>query len=299
MKILVTGSSGRIGSALIPLLIAEGNEISRLSRPNSKFDGKFFCWSPSDGEIDESAFDGVDAVVHLAGERIDGRWTARKKKKILESRIQGTQLLSRVLADLKNKPSVLISASAVGYYGDRGDEVLGESSMGGVGFLAEVCRHWEEATLPATEAGIRVVNLRMSPVLTPVAPPLSSMLSLFTLGLGGKIGSGRQYFPWVAVDDAIRIIHHVLVTETLSGPVNVVAPDSVTNSSFTKTLGKVLGRPTVMVVPAFLVRLAAGAELADQVLLSSQRVAPKKLLESGYEYRLPELELAISTMMRK
>ena len=298
MKILITGSSGGIGSALIPMLTTGGHEVVKLVRSQPSPKDKTFYWNPTRSEIDPAGFEGVDAVVHLAGERINGRWTNAKKERILESRISGTRLLAETLANLATKPTVLVSASAVGYYGDRGDELLDESSEAGSGFLAEVCRQWEAGTAPAKDAGIRVVNLRLAPVLTPAAAPLSLMLTPFRLGLGGTLGSGSQYFPWIAIDDVVGAIHHATVTESLSGPVNVVAPDVVTNLGFTQTLAKVLGRPAFMRIPPPMIRLAV-ADLADEALLAGQRVEPKRLPESGYGYRLPNLEKALRHLLGK
>jgi uncharacterized protein (TIGR01777 family) len=298
MKILVSGSTGLIGSALIPFLTTGGHEVGRLVRSQPQEGGSEFRWDPDAGQIDPAAFVGVDAVVHLAGENISGRWTEAKKARILESRVKGTRTVAQALAALGEPPGVLVSSSAIGYYGDRGDEVLTEESGAGSLFLSEVCRQWEAATEPAGTKGIRVVNLRTAPVLTPAGGPLAQLLTPFRLGLGGVIGSGRQYFPWIAIDDIIGAIHHALITESLSGPVNAAAPQQVTNREFTKTLGHVLGRPTLFPLPAFAVRLAFG-EVADELLLASQRVEPVRLLASDYTFRFPDLEGALRHLLGK
>jgi uncharacterized protein (TIGR01777 family) len=244
------------------------------------------------GTIDASALEGVDAVVHLAGENIAQRWTSSQKAKIRDSRIKGTQLLCETLARLSSPPKVLVSASAIGYYGDRGEQILTEDSPLGRGFLAEVCRGWEAATEPARQRGLRVVPLRFGVVLSPAGGALAKMLPPFRLGLGGMVGSGRQYMSWIALDDVVGAIQHAIVTDTLQGPTNAVAPQAVTNQEFTKTLGKALGRPTVFPLPAFAARLMFG-EMADELLLASTRVQPAKLLGSGYRFRYPELEDAL------
>ncbi len=298
MKILISGSTGLIGSALMPFLTTGGHDVARLVRSQPREIGSEFRWDPDAGQIDPAAFVGVDAVVHLAGENISGRWNETKKARILESRVKGTRTVAEALAGLDKAPKVLLSSSAVGYYGDRGDEVLTEKSGSGSLFLSEVCRQWEAATEPAANKGIRVVNLRTSPVLTPAGGPLAQLLTPFRLGFGGVVGGGGQYFPWIAIDDLIGAIHHALITESLSGPVNAAAPQQVTNREFTKTLGRVLGRPTLFPLPAFAVRLAFG-EVADELLLASQRVEPARLLASGYRFRFPDLESALRHLLGK
>jgi uncharacterized protein (TIGR01777 family) len=298
MKVLITGATGLIGSALIPFLTTGGHEVARLVRSQPREGGYEFRWDPDAGQIDPAAFAGVDAVIHLAGENIAGRWTEAKKSRILESRVAGTRTVAQALAGLSEPPRVLVSSSAVGYYGDRGDEVLTEESSAGSLFLSEVCQQWEAATEPAVTKGIRVVNLRTAPVLTPVGGPLAQLLTPFRLGLGGVVGGGRQHFPWIAIDDLIGAIHHALVTESLSGPVNAAAPQQVTNHELTKSLGRVLGRPTLFPLPAFAARLAFG-EVADELLLASQRVEPVRLLASGYSFRFPELQGALRHLLGK
>ncbi len=256
-------------------------------------------WDPSAGTIDVAGLEGVDAVVHLAGESIaEGRWTSAKKARILESRVRGTRLLSETVAGLSQPPGVMVSASAVGYYGDRGNELLREDSGPGSDFLARVCREWEAAADPAREAGIRVVHPRMGIVLSPEGGALGRTLPIFKLGGGGKIGSGRQYWPWVALGDIVGAILHALMDESLEGPVNVGSPNPLTNAEYTKTLGRVLNRPAFFTLPAPVARLMLG-EVADALLLASQRMEPAKLKETGYEFRYPELEGALRHLLNR
>ncbi len=299
MNVLVTGSTGLVGSELVSSLTAGGHVVTRLVRPGSQTSGKSVTWDPQAARIDKAELEGFDGVVHLAGENIaSGRWTEEKKKNIRDSRIEGTRLLSSALAQLQRRPRVLVSASAIGYYGSRGDEKLTESSAPETGFLADVCKDWEAATEPAAAAGIRVVLLRIGVILNPKGGALSQMLFPFRMGVGGRIGSGQQFFSWVTLDDIVGAINHALKTENLKGPVNGVSPNPVTNLEFTKTLGRVLGRPTILPMPAFAARLALG-EMADELLLSSQRVEPKRLTESNYTFRFPELEPALRHMLTK
>ena len=290
MRILVTGSSGLIGQALLPVLTAEGHNVVRLTR--SPTTGRHILWRPDAGVVDAEDLEDFDAIVHLAGETIVGRWTAGKKARILESRAQGTQLLCERLALLRNRPKVLVSASAIGYYGDRGDQVLDEESPAGSLFLSEVTKAWEAATEPAARNGIRVVNLRIGFVLSKAGGGLAAMLLPFKLGVGGQVGSGRQYLSWIAIDDVVGVISHAIRSDVLHGPVNAVAPRPVTNQEFTKTLGRVLSRPTIFPLPVFAARLVMG-EIADNLLLASARVAPARLLASGFEFRFPELNGAL------
>jgi uncharacterized protein len=302
MKVLVTGSSGLIGSALVRSLTSEGHNVLRLVRPESRSSQSGVSeirWDPAAGEIESSGLEGLEAVVHLAGESIAaGRWTAAQKAKIRDSRIKGTDLLCNTLARLAHPPKVMVSASAIGYYGDRGAESLREESPPGSGFLAEVSRQWEAATAAAAQKGVRVVIPRFGMVLSPAGGALAKMLPPFRMGAGGKLGSGKQYMSWVALDDAVGAIYHTLTGNTLRGPVNVVAPNSVTNLEFTKTLGRVLSRPTLVPVPAFAARLAFG-EMADALLLASTRVEPAKLLNTGYRFLYPELEGALRHLLGK
>ena len=277
MKILITGSTGFIGSAVVSFLTAGGHQVSRLVRSKgTKFQGTepAISWNPEEGLLDLGSLEGFDAVVHLAGENIaSGRWTPPRKAQILESRSKGTRLLSVSLSKLARPPKVFISASAIGYYGNRGEEWLNEQSTRGSDFLATVCHEWEQATTAAFDAGIRVVNLRIGMVLSSAGGALKRMLTPFRMGAGGIIGSGRQFMSWISLDELLGVIQHVLVTDQLKGPVNAVSPNPVTNREFTKTLGRVLSRPTVFPLPAFAAKLAFG-EMAEALLLSSQRVAP-------------------------
>jgi uncharacterized protein (TIGR01777 family) len=299
MKILITGSTGLVGSRLARSLKSKGHEIVRLVRSTPKDSATEVYWNPEQGTLNATELEGLDAVVHLAGESIaEGRWSDEKKTKIRQSRIKGTTLLSESLAKLKQKPEVLVSASAVGFYGSRGDENLDEQSASGSDFLAEVCREWELATQPAAQAGIRVVHLRFGVILSRDGGALPKMLFPFRMGVGGKLGSGQQYMSWIAIDDAVGAIEHALTNNTLRGPVNVVAPSAVTNHDFTKTLGHVLSRPTIFPVPAFAARLVFG-EMADATLLSSQRVEPARLKASGYTFKYPELEGALKHVLNK
>lgn len=297
MRILVTGASGLVGSALVCFLRSHDHTVSRLVRSVSTEHAEEIQWDPAAGQIDVNALEGFDAVVHLAGENISsGRWTATRKAKIRDSRIKGTTLLSQTLARLERPPSVLVAASAIGYYGNRGDEVLHEASVPGSGFLAEVCQTWEEATQAARDKQIRTVRLRLGVVLAAAGGALAKMLPPFRFGLGGVIGGGSQYMSWIALDDAVGAIEHCLAGDQLSGPVNAVAPSPVTNREFTRTLGKVLARPTLFPVPAIIARLSFG-EMADELLLASTRVEPRSLLSAGYAFRFPELEGALRHLL--
>jgi uncharacterized protein len=300
MRILVSGSTGLIGSALVPFLAAGGHSVTRLARSKTGAAGEgTVLWDPQAGSIGPGGLEGFDAVVHLAGENIaGGRWTAAQKARIRDSRVKGTRLLSTSLAGLDRPPRVLICASAMGYYGDRGEEVLREESPSGSGFLPEVCREWEQAADLARQKGIRVVNLRFGLVLSGAGGALARMLVPFKLGVGGIIGSGRQYWSWIALDDVVGVIDHAISTESLQGPVNAVTPRAVTNREFTKVLGKVLSRPTLFPLPAFAARLALG-QMADELLLASQRLEPACLVASAYAFRYPELEAALRHVLGK
>jgi len=297
VKILVTGSSGLIGSALIPFLSAGGHTVSRLVRADTGSGAGVARWDPVAGTLDGAAVEGLDAVVHLAGEDLSsGTWTSAKKARIRQSRVEGTRFLARTLASLERPPGVLACASAIGYYGDRGDRVLTEESEPGSGFLASLCRDWEAAATPAGEAGIRLLHLRFGVVLSAAGGALARMLGPFRMGMGGPLGSGRQYVSWVAIDDAVGAIGHVLSTPALRGAVNVASPRPVTHAEFARTLGRVIGRPAVLGMPAFAVRLMFG-EMADELLLASQRLHPARLLASGYQFRFPELDAALRHLL--
>ena len=291
MKIAISGSHGFVGSAVVESLRRAGHEVIPIIRGKSAV-GNGIAWSVETGYVDATKLDGIDAVVHLAGESIQGRWTARKKALIQESRVKGTRALSEALAALQTPPRVFVCASAIGIYGDRGEEVLREESRPGGGFLAGVVREWEKATEPAAEKGIRVVNLRFGVVLGTSGGALKAMLLPFRMGAGGRVGSGRQYMSWVALDDVVGAVEHALTTEALRGPVNVVAPNPARNQEFTKALGRALSRPTIFPLPAFVVRLAMG-EMGEELLLGSQRVEPAKLAASGYRFRYPDLDGAL------
>ena len=295
MRISVTGSSGLIGSALVPLLTAEGHEVGRVVRSTTA--GDAWRWDPGTGHFDAGAVNGMDAVVHLAGESIAaGRWSAARKARIRDSRVRGTRAVAEAVARADPRPQALLCASAMGFYGDRGEERLTEASAPGLGFLSEVSREWEEACAPARDRGVRVANLRFGIVLSPAGGALAKMLLPFRLGAGGVVGSGKQWWSWVALDDAVGAIRHALVTPEVSGPVNVAAPNPVTNAEFTRTLGRVLARPTLFPVPVFAARLALG-EMADALLLASARIVPERLQQTGYVFRQPELEGALRHLL--
>jgi len=294
-RVLVSGVSGPIGRALLASFATQGTEIVRLVRGRAQ-NAVQISWDPLTA-LSPAAVSGFDAVVHLAGESVVGRWTEEKKKAIRESRVLGTRNLASALAQSGAKPRVLVCASAVGFYGNRGEELLPEESATGQGFLAEVCHEWEEATQAATEAGIRVVNIRIGLVLSAKGGALAKMLTPFKLGLGGRIGSGRQWWSWIHVDDIVGGIQHAIRTESLKGPVNLVAPNSVRNSEFTKVLASVLSRPAFFPVPEFALRLAFGKQAAEEMLLASQRVQPGKLGASGYTFRFSELRAALENLV--
>jgi uncharacterized protein len=298
-RILVSGASGLIGTALLssfePELEPRGMQIVRLVRGRSE-NGAQLSWDPR-VPLSPVKVSGFDAVVHLAGESVVGRWTEEKKKAIRESRVLGTRNLAAALAESETKPAVLVCASAIGFYGNRGDEILNEESPAGRGFLPEICREWEEASRIAAEAGIRTVNIRIGLVLSAKGGALANMLKPFKLGLGGRIGSGQQWWSWIHVDDIVRAIHHAIRTESLSGPVNLVAPNPVRNAEFTKVLASVLGRPAFLPVPEFALRMVFGEMAAAELLLASQRIEPGKLMASGYTFRFRELRAALANLL--
>jgi uncharacterized protein (TIGR01777 family) len=298
MRIAITGSSGLVGSALVPFLTTGGHSVTRVVR-RDRASGSTARWDPVLGTIDQDRLEAHNAFIHLAGENIAaGRWTARRKRAIRDSRIEGTRLLCDAINKLQKPPKTLVCASAIGIYGNRGDELLDERFAPGEGFLADICREWEAIPESVRPRGIRVVNVRFGVVLSAAGGALAVMLTPFKLGVGGIVGSGRQYFSWIGIDDVVGAIHHALTCEDLNGPVNVVSPHPVTNREFTKTLGRVLRRPTALPVPAFAIRLALG-EMADEMLLASIRVAPRRLEETGYAFRDPELEPALRHVLGK
>jgi uncharacterized protein (TIGR01777 family) len=293
--ILVSGVSGPIGTALLPSLRSCGFQVVRLVR-HAAGGADEIQWDPA-RPLAPAQVSGFDSVIHLAGETVVGRWTDGKKAKIRDSRRQGTHNLASALAAAKERPRVLITASAVGYYGNRGDETLREGSLPGAGFLADVCREWEASSRPASQAGVRTVQIRTGVVLSPDGGALQKMLPAFRLGVGGNIGSGRQWMSWIHVQDLVGAMHHILKSDLLHGPVNMVAPHPVTNAEFTKTLAAALSRPAMFPVPAFVAKLAFG-QMAEEVLLYSQRVEPTKLISSGYPFQYSGLRKALDAVLR-
>ncbi len=296
MKILISGASGFIGKGLIADLSRRGHQTVPLHRKRA---GSLPFWDIKTGEIDLGTLNDIDIVIHLAGENIaSGRWTAAKKRRILESRVEGTTLLCSYFSQRPDKPKVIISASAVGFYGHRDDELLDENSGRGSGFLAEVCARWEAATKVASDAGIRVVNIRFGMVLSLNGGALTKMVSVFKTGLGGPVGCGKQWTSWITLADACAAISHIMATTELQGAVNLVSPRPVTNHQFTKILGSVLKRPTLLPLPAFVAKLLLG-DMAEELLLSSTRAVPGKLVESGYLFSDPSLEQALHKILRQ
>lgn len=296
MKLLITGASGLVGTALSQHVAAQGHDVYALTR-TPKSDNEI-GWDPAQGKLNSADIEGMDAVVHLAGESIaEGRWDEAKKKRIYDSRVKGTQLLSQTLATLQAKPKVLVSTSAIGYYGDRGDETLDEQSEPGHElFLTEVCKAWEAATDSASNAEIRVVHARLGMVLSSDGGAISKMLLPFKMGVGGRIGSGHQYWSWITLTDVVHAFTHVIDHENLRGAVNFVAPNPVTNREFTKAMGQALKRPTVFPMPAFAARLALG-EMASELLLPSARVYPRQLEASGFQFEHAELPTALDAVL--
>jgi uncharacterized protein (TIGR01777 family) len=294
MRILISGASGFIGSALRPALSAAGHTTTALVRRSPSLDASELQWNPRQ-RLDPRALQGFDALVHLAGKNVSGRWTQKFKRQVRESRVQGTRTLAMAAAESfreTGRPRVMVAASAIGYYGDRGDEELTESSSRGSGFLADVCQEWEDAATPARDAGIRVVHIRIGVVLAKQGGALKAMVTPFRLGLGGPVGSGQQFWSWIALDDVVGAFLFALNDNALSGPVNAVAPYPARNSEFTRELGKALYRPAFLPVPAFVVRTVFG-EMGQSLLLASARVAPRKLEAAGYRFQYPYLEGAL------
>lgn len=299
MEIAVTGSSGLIGSVLMPTLAAAGHRPIAVVRREPRAGADEIRWMPDKGEIDAAALDGVDAVINLAGAGIgDKRWSDAYKELLIASRVDGTALLVSTFAAMNKAPSVFLSGSAIGYYGDRGDTELTEADGPGDGFMPELVTKWEAAAAPAADAGIRTVMLRTGVVMTPAGGALSRLLPLFKLGLGGRFGSGRQYMSWISIDDHIAAMMHLLSAD-VSGPANLVAPNPVTNSELTSALGRVLGRPTLFPVPSFGPKLVVGSELAEALLFESQRLSPTVLAGSGYGFQHPEIEAAFRALLGK
>lgn len=298
MDVVVSGSHGLIGSALVPALTAAGHRVRRLVR-GSPGPGEV-AWDPEAGTVDAGGLAGADAAVHLAGVGIgDKRWTTTQKQRIRDSRVKGTGTLARALAGLPTPPAVLVSGSAVGYYGDRGDEVLTEASGPGEGFLAEVVRDWEEAAAPAAEAGVRVVHTRTGIVQAAHGGALARQLPMFRLGVGGPLGPGRQWVSWVSLDDEVGAIVHALTTESLRGPVNLCAPEPTTSAGLAKAIGKALHRPAVVPVPRFALSLVVGRQMTEEMVLASQRAVPEKLLASGYRFRHPDIATAMHDLLHR
>lgn len=297
MKIAISGATGLVGTELKAFLRSGGHEVRALVRDPARRAPGDVLWDPARDAVEAEGLEGLDAVVHLAGANVAvGRWNAAQKERIRGSRVAGTRLLARTLAGLRRAPTVLIAASAVGIYGDRGDEVLTEGCAPGRGFLAEVAEAWEAAAEPAAAAGIRTVHLRIGVVLSPRGGALRRMLMPFRLGLGGRLGDGRQWFPWIAIDDVVGVVLHALTNDALRGPVNTVAPDPVRNEELTRTLARVLRRPAILPVPRFALRLLLG-EMADGLLLASMRAVPDALRRSGYTFRHPRLEGALRHLL--
>jgi uncharacterized protein (TIGR01777 family) len=295
MKVVVTGASGLVGSALVLALTVSGHEVIKLVRREPR-NANERMWNPH-GPPDPALVDGADAVVHLAAETIKGFWTRAKKERIHDSRVGGTEMIAKSIAAAEHKPSVFISASGAGYYGHRKDEILTEDSSAGRGFLAELARDWERATRPAEQAGVRTVLLRISLVLSKRGGALPAMLPSFRMGMGGKVADGRQYWPWITLEDMVGVIMFVLTNPSLSGPVNVCAPQHTTNKAFTQALGRVLRRPTFFPLPSVAVTLMLG-EMGQEALLTSTRAEPAKLKAAGFVFQYPEIEPALAAVLK-
>ena len=299
-KIAITGASGLVGSRVGETFGAAGWQVLPLVRSRGGASSDEIYWNPVSGEIETEKLEGLDALVHLAGDNVgEGRWSEEKKQRIWSSRVDGTRLLANAIGKLEKPPKVWVSASAIGYYGDRGEERLEESSGPGTGFFAELCQAWEAETQPAREQGVRVVNLRIGVVLDRAGGALPKMVLPFKMGLGGVIASGKQYMSWVSLPDVVGAIRFAVEREGLSGPANAVAPGPVTNREFTKTLGRVVGRPTILPMPGALAKLAFGAEKASEMLLVSSRIYPAALQAAGYEFTCPELEPCLRAALKR
>lgn len=296
MKIVVTGASGLIGTALVPYLRKQGHEVARLVRTR-KVAADAIYWDPDNGELNPHDLSGFDTIIHLAGANVaEERWTEKRKRLILESRVYGLRTLTEAIRGCAEKPTTLISASATGFYGDRGDDFLDETSESGTGFLAEVCREWEGGLREVESTGLRTASLRLGIVLSSNGGALGKMLPAFKCGAGGRLGSGKQWMSWISKEDLLRVINHVIVEHSIHGPVNAVAPQPVTNEEFTKTLARVLKRPAVLPVPAFMLRLLFG-QMADEALLASARVKPQVVQASGFSFTHERLEHALQSVL--
>jgi uncharacterized protein len=296
MNVLISGASGLVGSALIPALVARGDRVIRLVRHPVESGAPEIEWHPG-SRLDPETLEGFEAAIHLAGENIFGRWTDAKKRAIRESRVGGAQTLADAIAGCQRAPRVFLSASAIGYYGSRGDESLDEETSLGEGFLAEVAHQWEDATASARRAGSRVVNLRFGVVLSKEGGALAKMLTPFRFGLGGRLGAGTQWFSWISIEDTVAAILFALDHDRVRGPINLTAPAPVTNADFTRTLAHVLRRPAIFPVPLFIPRMVFGSEMTRETLAASQRVFPAKLAAAGYNFRHPELEGALRALL--
>lgn len=296
MRILISGSTGLVGKTLCPYLENLGHQIVTLQRHAVEDHSQSISWDPINNRLDRDKVEGFDVFINLSGESVQARWNEKAKENILKSRTKATELLSSIAAELQSPPKLILNASAVGFYGNREDQLLDEKSSLGEGFLAAVCQAWEKSTMKAQEAGIRVVLLRFGMILSPKGGALKMMLTPFRLGLGGRLGSGKQYVSWIAIDDVLKIISFMIEHPEIQGPVNVVAPQSVTNEQFTKALGRTLGRPTMLPVPNFVIKLLFG-EMGSELLLASTRVIPQKLIDSDYHFSYPDIDSALKALV--
>lgn len=296
ITVAIAGATGFLGTELARYLTSEGHTVRRIGRRASR--GVDFHWDLASGQLDPAALDGADAVVNFTGENIAQRWTRDHKQAILSSRVRSTEVLAKTMGAVRSPPRVFLSTSAIGIYGSRGDEVLDESSTPGRGFLVDVVRQWEQAATPARDAGIRLVHPRLGLVMHPGGGVLAKLMPIFNVGGGGKIGNGLQWMSWIAMRDLVRALYFLMTDDAMQGPVNVAAPNPVTNSQFSHTLGEVLHRPAVASVPEFAVKLMFG-EMGEETLLSGQRVIPKCLLDRGFQFELPELGAALRRELGK
>ena len=298
MRILLSGASGLIGSHLGPFLTKRGHEVVRLVRGSAKSSADSISWDPARGQISLSPEEPIDVIINLAGENLGAkRWSRERKQEFLQSRVRSTSLLAETAARMKNPPHLFVNASGINFYGDRGDTLVTEDNRVGSGFLAEICTAWEDATASAQRAGVRTVKARFGMVLSRDGGALPKMIWPFRFGVGGKFGRGQQYMSWIALPDLLEAIQHILYSEQLSGPVNVVSPNPVTNAEFTRILARALHRPALFSVPAWGLRALVGAEMATELLLASTRVEPAKLIASGFEFSCPTLDIALDTVL--